>query len=64
MSIVPNVYDPPPVGFPQWMADLEDFRRDLKPAGTNGIFGADFYSLSNYSDHTVVRLVEQLQTMS
>ena len=53
MSIVPNVYDPPAAGFPSWTTDLKAYRDDLRPVGTNGIFGCDFFSLTNYSDHSV-----------
>ena len=53
ISAVVNVYSPPPGGFPDWSRDLEAFTKDLKAPGTNGLFGCDFYSLTNYSDHAV-----------
>ncbi len=53
ISLVPNVYAPPAAGFPSWVADLKAYRDDLRAVGTNGIFGCDFFSLTNYSDHLV-----------
>ena len=52
VSLVPNMYEPPP-DLPAWIEDLDTFRRDLKRPGTNGIFGCDFYALSNYSTHVI-----------
>ena len=34
------------------LSDLSDFTWHVKQ-GTNGLFGCDFYALSNYSDHVV-----------
>jgi alpha-galactosidase len=48
VSIVPPIYSPPPQGLPGWSSDLRQFRR-LKKPGSNGIFGCDFYGLTNYS---------------
>ena len=53
MSIVANVYNPPLDGFAKWASDLAEYRDNLKPPGTNGLFGCDFYALTNYSDHVV-----------